>query len=306
MSQDPSLPQCQSRQPQSPRRWTATPCNRREPALYSPSMASPLNRMNGSLHQPRGPPFSAWRNQSVCVSIAAAIVAEPSTDPTRCACNVSTNGARSAPAFPRRKRPRRSKPRKRAWSSQSERGCSLSGLGAETNSSTRPQDNASGVPVTCARNYSFPQRRMSAINASMSDAPNVRASRPSSANGRMVIQAMPSLTARPRWRNNWRSSGGHGESRGLGCDGSARSAMASFTIIRHSVLGAGTRDATSVQDHREYIFRKAINITSLTCHSVRKAEKGDHFDSQVVAAVEAKLRAMDVDDDSPSSAAEAT
>ncbi|KAL1798973.1 hypothetical protein ACET3X_003010 [Alternaria dauci] len=39
---------------------------------------------------------------------------------------------------------------------------------------------------------------------------------------------------------------------------------------------------------------------------VRKPEKGERFDAQVVAAVEAKLRAMDVDDDSPSSAAEAT
>lgn len=45
---------------------------------------------------------------------------------------------------------------------------------------------------------------------------------------------------------------------------------------------------------------------SLTYHSVRKPEKGEHFDSQVVAAVEAKLRAMDVDDNSAPSAAEAT
>jgi hypothetical protein len=43
----------------------------------------------------------------------------------------------------------------------------------------------------------------------------------------------------------------------------------------------------------------------LTHDSVRKPEKGEQFDSQVVAAVEAKLRAMDVDD-SPASAAEAT
>lgn len=46
--------------------------------------------------------------------------------------------------------------------------------------------------------------------------------------------------------------------------------------------------------------------TLLTVSSVRRPEKGEHFDAQVVAAVEAKLRAMDVDDDSPSSAAEAT
>jgi hypothetical protein len=44
----------------------------------------------------------------------------------------------------------------------------------------------------------------------------------------------------------------------------------------------------------------------LTVFSVRKPEKGEPFDAQVVAAVEAKLRAMDVDDDSPFSAAEAT
>jgi hypothetical protein len=43
----------------------------------------------------------------------------------------------------------------------------------------------------------------------------------------------------------------------------------------------------------------------LTHDSVRKPEKEEQFDSQVVAAVEAKLRAMDVDD-SPASAAEAT
>ena len=65
------------------------------------------------------------------------------------------------------------------------------------------------------------------------------------------------------------------------------------------------RDATSVRDHREYTSCRNSSI-SLTYHSVRKPEKSEHFDSQVVAAVEAKLRAMDVDDDSAPSAAEAS
>jgi hypothetical protein len=82
--------------------------------------------------------------------------------------------------------------------------------------------------------------------------------------------------------------------------------MASFTTTRRSVLGAGMKDATSVQDHREHIHDSTFTCALLTILSVRKTEKGDRFDAQVVAAVEAKLRAMDVDDDSPSSAAEAT
>lgn len=81
--------------------------------------------------------------------------------------------------------------------------------------------------------------------------------------------------------------------------------MASFITIRRNVLDVGMRDATNVQDHREYTSCRKSSI-SLTHHSVRKPEKGEHFDSQVVAAVEAKLRAMDVDDDSAPSAAEAT
>jgi hypothetical protein len=40
-------------------------------------------------------------------------------------------------------------------------------------------------------------------------------------------------------------------------------------------------------------------------NSVKKVKKEEHFDAQVVAAVEAKLRTLDVDDP-PSSAAEAT
>jgi hypothetical protein len=53
-------------------------------------------------------------------------------------------------------------------------------------------------------------------------------------------------------------------------------------------------------------FTRLDKCALLIIHSVKRLEKGEHFDAQVVAAVEAKLRAMDVDDDSPSSAAEAT
>jgi hypothetical protein len=44
---------------------------------------------------------------------------------------------------------------------------------------------------------------------------------------------------------------------------------------------------------------------SLIKYSVKKIKKEEHFDAQVVAAVEAKLREFHVDDP-PSSAAEAT
>ena len=52
------------------------------------------------------------------------------------------------------------------------------------------------------------------------------------------------------------------------------------------------------------LYRFLYNVLLTRC-SVKKLEKKEQFDAQVVAAVEAKLRAMGVDDE-PSSAAEAT
>ncbi len=229
ISQDPSLQACLYHQPQSPRKWIATPCSTRELAPYSPSTASLSSRMSGSLRQLPNSRSSVSRNRSVCVSTAAAIAAEPSTALTRCVSNVNTSGAKSVLVIPRRRLLRRSKPRKRAWNSPSERECSPFGLVVGTNWSISPQDNASDVPAMCARNYSFLQRQLSAINASMYAVRSVRVNPPSSTNGLMVIRVMLSLTAkRRRWRSSWTSLEGHGESRGLGSDGSARSATASF------------------------------------------------------------------------------
>lgn len=49
-----------------------------------------------------------------------------------------------------------------------------------------------------------------------------------------------------------------------------------------------------------------IPFLLLTEHSVRKVKKQEHFDPQIIAAVEAKLRALGVDDDTTTSGPEAT
>ena len=64
-------------------------------------------------------------------------------------------------------------------------------------------------------------------------------------------------------------------------------------------------DVTSVPDLREcYVALSTDHLLTRTC-SVKKPKKTEQFDAQVVAAVEAKLRAFGIDD-GPSSAAEAT
>jgi meiotically up-regulated gene 157 (Mug157) protein len=74
---------------------------------------------------------------------------------------------------------------------------------------------------------------------------------------------------------------------------------------RRNVLDADTNAATSVFGHRKCQFHSTTSCISLTRHRFKKAKKEETFDPQLVAAVEAKLRALDVDSDMNTSGLEA-
>lgn len=112
---------------------------------------------------------------------------------------------------------------------------------------------------------------------------------------------MPSLTVRLRWTSSSRRSEGHGGSLGQGCDGSASSAIVSFKITRPSVQAVATCAVISALGLRT-LFINFLSTTLLTRCRVKKPKTGEQFDAQVVAAVEAKLRAMGVDDEVSSGA----
>jgi hypothetical protein len=62
--------------------------------------------------------------------------------------------------------------------------------------------------------------------------------------------------------------------------------------------------ATSVLDHRKYPVTHDISRPKLTTDRTKKA-KDEKFDPKLVAAVEAKLRMLDVDSDALNSELEA-
>jgi hypothetical protein len=57
------------------------------------------------------------------------------------------------------------------------------------------------------------------------------------------------------------------------------------------------RGVTSVLVHRKYLCMLHNRMSSLTNCRIKKAKKEESFDPQLVAAVEAKLRALDVESD---------
>jgi hypothetical protein len=174
--------------------------------------------------------------------------------PTRCVCSVSTSAVPSVLATLRREHPKRSKRRRTVRSFPGRRECSPSGQEPERNSSISHPNNVSDAPATGARPPSSLEQRPFARNANMSGARSAHASRQSLRSGPRDILVTLNPIARRRWRGSWTSSDERGASRGRGCDGSVRSAIASSRIIRLSVPDVGTNGAISVQDHREYII----------------------------------------------------
>jgi meiotically up-regulated gene 157 (Mug157) protein len=72
-----------------------------------------------------------------------------------------------------------------------------------------------------------------------------------------------------------------------------------------NVLDVDTNVATSVLDLRKYQSPSPPVYISLIHHRFKKAKREETFDPQLVAAVEAKLRALDVDSDMTTSGLEA-
>jgi hypothetical protein len=64
-----------------------------------------------------------------------------------------------------------------------------------------------------------------------------------------------------------------------------------------SVPDVAMRGVTSVLDHRKYSYMLSIGMSPLTNYRIKKVKKEETFDPELVAAVEAKLRELDVESD---------
>jgi hypothetical protein len=64
-----------------------------------------------------------------------------------------------------------------------------------------------------------------------------------------------------------------------------------------SVLDVAMGGVTSALDRRKYSYIRCVRMPPLTIHRVKKVKKEETFDPELVAAVEAKLRALDVESD---------
>ena len=237
-------------------------CSRKELVPFSPNTDSPSSPTNGSQGQQLNLPSNVSRSLSACVSTAAATAAEPSTAPTKYVGNASTSAARSAHATRKRRHPRRNRRRRRRRAPSSPRGneCSPFEPEAVMNSCISQRGSVSDAHATCARRSSFRPRQPYARIVSMCGVRNVHVSPLSSTSGPPAILAMPSLTARRRWKSNLRNLGGPGGSQECGYDGSVSSVVVFSRTTRLSVLVVVTSGATDVRGHRTY-SRK-----DLTCY----------------------------------------
>jgi hypothetical protein len=73
--------------------------------------------------------------------------------------------------------------------------------------------------------------------------------------------------------------------------------MPPLSMDHLSVLGAVMSDVTSVLGPRTYSYFLYLGLSQLTNHRIKKATKEESFDPELVAAVEAKLRDLDVESD---------
>jgi hypothetical protein len=103
--------------------------------------------------------------------------------------------------------------------------------------------------------------------------------------------------ATPRLKSSWRSLDAHGESQGRECVGSVNNVMLLSSTGHIDVPDVAMGGVTSVLDHRKYSYMLYNRIPPLTNCRIKKAKKEESFDPQLVAAVEAKLRALDVESD---------
>jgi hypothetical protein len=103
--------------------------------------------------------------------------------------------------------------------------------------------------------------------------------------------------ATPRLKSNWRSLDAHGGSHGRECVGSVNNAMFLSLTGHTNVPGVAMGGVTSVFDHRKYLCMLNNRMPPLTNCRMKKAKKEESFDPHLVAAVEAKLRALDVESD---------
>jgi hypothetical protein len=162
-----------------------------------------------------------------------------------------------------------------------------------------------GAPATSAKTFSFHPRLLSAKNVVTSGAPNARASQRSYRSGLLVILETWKLIAIPKLRNNWKSLDARGGSHVPECVGSAKNVMHPLSMGHHCVLVVVTSAVTSAPDHRKYPLKLCTVGASLILYRNKKTKDDENYDPRLVAAVEAKLRALDVDSDALNSGLEA-
>ena len=219
--------------------------------LCSPNTDSPSSLTTGSPRQLQCQRCSAWRSPSACASIVAVTTAAPYMGQRRCACSASTSAARSALDIPRRSLQLERRMKGGPTTSPGRRESSQSQRGQKMNWHTSRRSSGSGAPVTSAKPCLFHPRPRYAISVDISDALNARASLRSCRSGRLVILGIWNLIATPKLRNNWRSSGAHGESHGKEFDGNVNNARLRSSTGHHSVPDAAMNAATSALDPRK-------------------------------------------------------
>jgi hypothetical protein len=155
----------------------------------------------------------------------------------------------------------------------------------------------SDAPATNARPLLSLPMPPFANNVDTFDVPSAHASQPSCKSGLLVIPAMWTRTATPRSRSSWKSSGARGESHGREYGGSASNVMLPLSMEHLNVPGAVMNGVISALDHRKYSCMYCNRMSPLINYRIKKAQKDEIFDPELVAAVEAKLKALDVESD---------
>jgi hypothetical protein len=73
--------------------------------------------------------------------------------------------------------------------------------------------------------------------------------------------------------------------------------MLPLSMEHLNVLDAVMNGVISALDHRKYSCMHCNRMSPLTNYRIKKAQKDEIFDPELVAAVEAKLKALDVESD---------
>jgi hypothetical protein len=110
----------------------------------------------------------------------------------------------------------------------------------------------------------------------------------------------------PKWRSSGIVSVAYGAGNAVSCGGSASCAIPCSDRAPLCVQAAATSGATNAPARRKFALLFCCRSNLANCCSVKKPTVEETFDPEVVAAVEAKLQALGVDDDPPTSEPEAT